>query len=218
MNPILENYVAVANMIADTFGDHCEVILHDFSIPQNSVVYTRNNIVTNRQVGQSFTEYFVKEVLLSRKFRDDVSANYIMKGANGQTIKSSTVLIRDQSGKVIGSLCVNIDISYMKDLMEKFVSMMGIEEPEKEPEEDKEEVAVLPNIQEIVDDIIEHTIGDQNIDEMSRDQKIDLIRFMNDKGLFLIKGAADKVAERMNISKVTVYSYLDEIRKQNKQG
>lgn len=213
MNPVLENYVAVANMIADTFGDHCEVILHDFSIPQNSVVYIRNNVVTNRQVGQSFTEYFVKDVLLSRKFRDDVSSNYIMKGANGQTIKSSTVLIRDQSGKVIGSLCVNIDISYMKDLMEKFVSMLGIEEPEEKPKEDKEEIAVLPNIQEIVDDIIEHTIGDQNIDEMSRDQKIDLIRFMNDKGLFLIKGAADKVAERMNISKVTVYSYLDEIRK-----
>ena len=210
MNLVLENYVAVANMIADTFGDHCEVILHDFSIPQNSVVYTRNNVVTNRQVGQSFTEYFVKEVLLSRKFRDDVSSNYIMKGANGQTIKSSTVLIRNQAGKVIGSLCVNIDISYMKDLMEKFVSMMGIEEPE---EEVKEEVTVLPNIQEIVDDIIEHTIGNQNIEEMSRDQKIDLIRFLNDKGLFLIKGAADKVAERMNISKVTVYSYLDEIRK-----
>lgn len=210
MNPILENYVAVANMIADTFGDHCEVILHDFSIPQNSVVYTRNNVVTNRQVGQSFTEYFVKEVLLSRKFRDDVSANYIMKGAQGQTIKSSTVLIRDDGGKVIGSLCVNLDITYMKDLMDQFISMMGIEEPTEKTEE---EVAVLPNIQEMVDDIIEHTIGDQNMEELSRDQKIDLVRFMDDKGLFLIKGAADKVAERMNISKVTVYSYLDEIRK-----
>ena len=210
MNPILENYVAVANMIADTFGDHCEVILHDFSIPQNSVVYTRNNVVTNRQVGQSFTEYFVKEVLLSRKFRDDVSANYIMKGAQGQTIKSSTVLIRDDGGKVIGSLCVNLDITYMKDLMDQFISMMGIEEPTEKTEE---EVAVLPNIQEIVDDIIEHTIGDQNMEELSRDQKIDLVRFMDDKGLFLIKGAADKIAERMNISKVTVYSYLDEIRK-----
>ncbi len=87
------------------------------------------------------------------------------------------------------------------------------EESEEPEEEVKEEVTVLPNIQEIVDDIIEHTIGNQNIEEMSRDQKIDLIRFMNDKGLFLIKGAADKVAERMNISKVTVYSYLDEIRK-----
>ena len=210
MNPILENYIAVANMIADTFGDHCEVILHDFSIPQNSVVYTRNNIVTNRQVGQSFTEYFVKEVLLSRKFRDDVSANYIMKGAEGQTIKSSTVLIRDQAGKVIGSLCVNLDITYMKGVIEQFHSMMGIEEPTEETEE---EVTVLPNIQEIVDDIIEHTIGDQKMEELSRDQKIELMRFMDDKGLFLIKGAADKVAERMNISKVTVYSYLDEVRK-----
>ena len=36
---------------------------------------------------------------------------------------------------------------------------------------------------------------------------------MDDKGVFLIKGAIDKVAERLNISKVTVYSYLDEIKK-----
>lgn len=36
---------------------------------------------------------------------------------------------------------------------------------------------------------------------------------MDDKGVFLIKGAIDKVAERLNISKVTVYSYLDKIKK-----
>ena len=111
---------------------------------------------------------------------------------------------------MIGSLCVNLDITYMKGVMEQFHSMMGIEEPTVETEE---EVTVLPNIQEIVDDIIEHTIGDQKMEELSRDQKIELMRFMDDKGLFLIKGAADKVAERMNISKVTVYSYLDEVRK-----
>ena len=48
---------------------------------------------------------------------------------------------------------------------------------------------------------------------MNRDQKIDLIRFMYAKGIFLIKGSTDKVADRMNISRVTVYSYLDEIKK-----
>ena len=36
---------------------------------------------------------------------------------------------------------------------------------------------------------------------------------MNDREIFTIKGTLDKVAERMKISKVTVYSYLDEIRK-----
>ena len=83
MNSIIKNYIPVAQMIAETFGSHCEVILHDFSKPQNSVVYTCNNTVTNRQVGESFTEYFIKEVLLSRKFHNDCSSNYMMKGSNG---------------------------------------------------------------------------------------------------------------------------------------
>lgn len=72
---------------------------------------------------------------------------------------------------------------------------------------------VVPSIREIVDDIIDKTIGNQDVDAMTREQRISLIRFMNDKEIFAIKGTLDKVAERMNISKVTVYSYLDEIRK-----
>ena len=49
--------------------------------------------------------------------------------------------------------------------------------------------------------------------QMLEEDKLDLIQFMDDKGVFLIKGAIDKVAERLNISKVTVYSYLDKIKK-----
>ena len=49
---------------------------------------------------------------------------------------------------------------------------------------------------------------------MKRDEKIELIRFMDQKGLFLIKGTVDRVAKRMGISKVTVYSYLDEIKEE----
>jgi len=47
---------------------------------------------------------------------------------------------------------------------------------------------------------------------MNREEKVLAIRFMEQKGMFLIKGVVDKVAARMGISKVTVYSYLDEIR------
>lgn len=210
MNPHIKNYIPIARMIGDTFGSHCEVILHDFSNPQNSVVYTRNNVVTNRQVGESFTEYFVKEVLLSRKFQDDCSVNYMMTGSNGQTIKSSTVLIRDDGGKVIGALCVNIDVTCLSALMSQISETMGMEPPSITVEK---EVEVLPHVKQIVDDIIDQTIGSQDVELLSREQKIQLIRFMNAKGIFLIKGATDKVAERMNISKVTVYSYLDEIKK-----
>lgn len=35
---------------------------------------------------------------------------------------------------------------------------------------------------------------------------------MDQRGVFLVKGAIDRVAEKLGISKVTVYSYLDEVR------
>ncbi len=211
MNPILENYIPTARLIAKTFGPHCEVILHDFSRPQNSVVYTENNTVTKREVGESFTEYFVKEVLLSRKFNHDCCANYIMDGKDGKKIKSSTALIRDMNGKVIGALCVNINLTYLNEVIDSLSNLIGI--PESIPQ-NSEETESVSTIREIVDDIIDRTIGDQDVSSMSRDQKISIIRFLNEKEIFAIKGALDKVSERMNISKVTVYSYLDEIKKQ----
>ena len=48
---------------------------------------------------------------------------------------------------------------------------------------------------------------------MRRHEKIELIRFMDEKGIFLMKGSVEKVAEQLGISKVTVYSYLDEVKK-----
>lgn len=35
---------------------------------------------------------------------------------------------------------------------------------------------------------------------------------MDEKAVFLVKGAIDKVAESLDLSKVTIYSYLDEVK------
>ena len=174
MHPTLNNFIPVAKLISQTFD--CEVILHDFSTPQSSVVYIENNIVTNRAVGESFTEYFVKEVLLSRKFHDDCC-----------------------------------DPTRLSNVIADLSRILGI--PETTAHTGTEQNEVIPSIQELVNDIIDKTIGDRDVENMSRDQKIDIIRFMYDKEIFMIKGTLEKVAERMNLSKVTIYSYLDEIRK-----
>ena len=54
--------------------------------------------------------------------------------------------------------------------------------------------------------------GDIPSGSMTREKRIELIRFMDQRGVFLVKGAIDRVAEKLGISKVTVYSYLDEVR------
>ena len=47
---------------------------------------------------------------------------------------------------------------------------------------------------------------------MNRKKCVELVKFMDEKGIFLVKGAIDKVAARLGVSKVTIYSYLDEAK------
>lgn len=209
INKELQKYIPIANLIAKTFGKDCEVVIHDLSIPQNSVVFTVNNHVTGRQIGQSF-EHLVKQVLLSKNFDGDYTANYMTVAEDGREIKSSTALIRDSEGKIIGALCINYDLKNIHNVMEFLGEFMNVEQEKEKTEKD---VEPFNNVMEIVDDLIDKIIDNDNVEGLKRKEKIDLIQFMDKKGIFLIKGAIDKVAEKLNISKVTVYSYLDEIKK-----
>jgi predicted transcriptional regulator YheO len=70
----------------------------------------------------------------------------------------------------------------------------------------------MEHIKEVANDLIERIIGTKPVDKLRRDEKVEMIRFMEQKGIFLIRGTIDTVAEKLNISKVTVYSYIDEIK------
>ena len=208
-NKELKKYIPIANMIAKTFGRNCEVVIHDLTVPQNSVVYAINNHVTGRKVGQAF-DHLVKQVLLSPKFEDDYMAGYKTVTEDGREIKSSTALIRDSNEKVIGALCVNYNLDNMIHFKEFLDEFMAVEQEEKEKVED---VELMENVAEIADDLIDRMIAPYENEELKRKEKVKLIKFMDEKGIFLIKGSVDKVAEKLGISKVTVYSYLDEIKK-----
>lgn len=212
LNKELEKFISTANLIAETFGKNCEVIIHDLSIPQNSVVYAVNNHVTGRKVGQAF-DHLVKQVLLSKEFHGDYTANYKFVTEDGKEIKASTALIRDSKGKVIGALCVNYDLETMKNMKDFLDDFMNVKQEKVE-----EDVEPFDNVMEIVDDLIDKIISTSEVDSLKRKDKIDLIKFMDKKGIFLIKGAIEKVAEKLNISKVTVYSYLDDIKKNGEES
>lgn len=209
----LKKYIPIANLIAKTFGKNCEVVIHDLTVPQNSVVYAINNHVTGRKVGQAF-DHLVKQVLLSRKFDNDYVAGYKTFTEDGREIKSSTALIRDSNETVIGALCINYNLEKMVNFKEFIDEFMAIEqEKEEEEEEEEENIELMENVVEIADDLIDRIIANHAKDDLKRREKINLIKFMDEKGIFLIKGSVDKVADKLGISKVTVYSYLDEIKK-----
>ena len=209
IKPILAQYIPLAHMIAQTIGDDCEVVLHDLENPQQSVVYIVNNRVTGRQVGQSF-DHLVPQVILSKKLDHDIVTNYYFHTADGRLIKSSTALLKDFGGKVVGALWINIDTTKISPHIEWLQSLMPGSEENAAPAEVSQEE--LTHVSEIVTDLIDKIIGNKDMARLRREEKLELIRFMDQRGIFLLKGAVDQVGSRMGISRVTVYSYIDEVR------
>jgi len=88
------------------FGKKCEVVLHDFSEPQKSIVAIENGHVTERKVGDPITDLALS-LWRENGYKDkktDRIINYKTKSKNGKILKSSTVFIRNNQKKIIGCL------------------------------------------------------------------------------------------------------------------
>lgn len=209
MHELLESLIPTAKAIGQTFGRNCEVVLHDLTTPENSVVYVVNGTVTGRKEGQTF-DHLLKFVLLNKNFRDDYAANYIFETADGRKVKSSSSLIRNKQNEVIGMLCINFDLTVTNMIREELDAFLPGSPDKNVP--DEPETSTNQNVTTIVDGLIDHIILDHRKKGISKQDNLEIIKFMDDKGIFLVKGSIDKVASCMGLSKVTIYGYLDIVR------
>ena len=53
---------------------------------------------------------------------------------------------------------------------------------------------------------------DKPAKEMNKEEKMEIVRFLDHKGAFLITKSGPKVCKYFGISKYTLYNYLDEAR------
>lgn len=206
MKPLFLPYVSIADMLTQTFGPDCEVVLHDLSDPEHSVVYVSNSSVTGRRPGDSFDQ-LVRQVILSSERQGDYAANYYFTAPNGKRIRSSTVLIRDADGRLEGAMCINLDTTRLTQQIAYLQSFLP-DRPEPQPLKTPQNEHISVMIENLMDNILSGC----DVQNLSRDARIAKVRFMDEKGVFLMKGSVEKAAEKLGVNKVTIYSYLDEAR------
>lgn len=210
IKPILAAYVPLAKMLVQTFGEDCEVVLHDLDDPEHSVVYVENGTVTGRKPGQSFDQ-LIRQVILSEKLHDDYAANYYFR-AGGRLIRSSTLLIREADGSLAGALCINLDTSRIARQIEFLQSFLPGQPAAEKPAAGDAGQETAQHVPQMIENLTDNILGSCDPRSMSREEKLKKIKFMDEKGIFLMKGSIEMVAGKMGVSSVTVYSYLDTIR------
>jgi len=206
----LERFIPLVDAIAGTFGKNCEVVLHDFSKPHRSIMKIVNGHVTGRDVGSpaSLSLYSLK-----KKQKNDAVIGYRAKTDKGVELKSTTVFIRDGKNKIVGALCINMDITpyiSLRNVSEEFCSGLDRGKPEAKTESPEQfESSVDSVINELLGETIKK-IG-KPIVHMRKEDKLRIIRDLKENGLFLIKGSTKRVAQELHVSLPTIYKYLEEI-------
>jgi predicted transcriptional regulator YheO len=201
-HPIFKNYLPIAEGIAKTFGSHCEVVLHDLTDVSSSIVAIFNGHVTGRKVGSPMTDLGL--TILKKGNEDQLLLNYPNKSIKGKKLKSTSILIRDDFGEVAGCLCINIDVTLLSMANSILEEMVNVHE-EKEEESFPQSVTDLE--ERMINRAVEK-IG-KPIALMDKNERMEFIRLLDDMGLFLIKGTVQNVAQLLDVSKFTIYNYLE---------
>lgn len=202
----LEELRQIAKGIAATFGSSCEVVIHDVSANRSgsSIVAIENGHVTGRKVGDGASQVAFEQVLQSDAQPLDHLC-YLTKTPNGKILKSSTMFLRNRSGRVVAILGINYDISALlmvENAVRELTATPGAErgEPEK-----------IVNVNDLVDELIAQSVAliGKPVALMNKDDKMRAIGFLSQSGAFLVTKSGDKVAKYFGISKYTLYSYID---------
>ena len=209
LHPLLKGIIPLVEGIANTFGKNCEVVLHDIRNPQSSVIAIANGHITGRSIGSPMTEYGLA-TLRSGQF-DKPIVNYRKKTKDGKLLKSSSLFIKDENGKLIGFLCINYDISELTIARNIINNLTNIIEETDFSEEDG---SFGNTVNEMLSSIVNKTLESvgKPVAFISKEEKVNIVQMLDEKGVFLIKGAIDYVAKVLCVSRYTIYNYLDETR------
>lgn len=199
----------LAKGIARQFGPNCEVVVHDLGTaePERSIVAIENGHVSGRQLGDG-PSHVVWEALKTdpKKLEDRLA--YLTRTENGKILKSSTIFLRDDEGKISGIFAINYDITMMKTMEEQLRLFTATDSNGDEPQ------TIIHNVNDLLEELIEQSakLVGKPVALMNKEDKVKAIGFLNDSGAFLITKSGQRVCNFFGISKYTLYSYIDEAK------
>ncbi|ACA31582.1 helix-turn-helix transcriptional regulator [Histophilus somni] len=204
---ILNSYIAVVEGISALIGEHCEIVLHSLEDLEHSAICIANGHNTNRQVGSPITNFALTS--LHNMQTESVSKPYFTRSKSKGLMKSVTIAIRNGNQRIIGLLCININLDIP---MSQFIQAL-MPAPEQV---EMSAVNFASSVEELVVQTIEQTIEEITADRLvaNHNKNRQIVLSLYEKGIFDIKDAINLVAERLNISRHTVYLYIRQLKQE----
>ena len=212
----LEPYAKLVYFLSAALGDNCEIALHDLTSKDQEIVAISNNPISGREVGTKLSNLSLHYLEEKQYLNHDYVMNYKTVGNDGKLMRAATYFIKEEGREMpVGMLCINVNISDLEYLTSTIKKILGIKE-EKDIEfkmDNPVEILSSP-LDEMIDMYIKECLEKMGFpsyflaERLNVDEKIKVVKYLQEKGTFKVKGAIVLVAEKLAVSEPTVYRYL----------
>lgn len=212
----LQMLLPVVQGLAEMFGPDCEVVLHDVGRLPHSIVAIKNGAVTGRAVGDVPTDRMLRNL---RNPDETEDVRLYVSSHDGKTLKSLAVTLRDEDGEPFGLLGLNFDISEIVQAQRALANVAAVGRLGSGTAPEAGEIFAA-DIREVVAGMIAKILAElgKTPAAMSREEKMEVVKRLEERGAFLVKRSAEQVAEALDLSRYTIFSYLKEIRHGEEAG
>lgn len=192
----------IVDALGQSLAPLVEVVLHDLTRPEHSVVAIANNL-SGREVGDAATEMGLARI--TDPGFPDVVPNYPNRFPDGRPAKSTSIGLRNSAGECVAAICLNMDVSLLGAVTAGFGQLMRTE---------PSGVAVSETLASRqlgdVRSTLERFAAARNTTPvgMTLAQRRDALRELADSGLLNLRHALSEVARTLGVARSTVYTYL----------
>ncbi|AMR96739.1 TPA: hypothetical protein IUZ99_002265 [Enterococcus faecalis] len=200
--------------LGNFFGSTHEVILHSLENLESSAIKVINGHFSNRKEGAPITDMALKMLSQVESEHDYAVKPYYNKNQKGVILKSSTIPVIGENDRIIGLICINMHlemplIDYLQDLL-----------PSGQQNDMSQELKNSEHFSDNIDELITTSLtkvkqaveSDPNVSHLNQNKEI-VIR-LYDQGIFNLKDSVIKIADRLGISKNTIYLHIRNHKKE----
>lgn len=208
---------SVVKTVGSIVGKNTEVVLHDLTNPAHSVVAIANGHITGRVVGSPVLagpgqdlgfNAVVQTPEQTASPEPVVLEHYQTRLASGAVLHSATAIYRDSRGTPFAGFCINADLSGLHAARACLDQLLGTSSVTEVKSIEQPDMELL--MTEIIQSALNTTASSNRA--MKKQAKIEAVRQMHERGMFIVKGGIEKAAAALGVSRYTIYNYLDEIK------
>lgn len=226
---MLRQYTTLVEYLGETLGPDYEVVLHEI-LPENSrVAAIAHGYISGRSVGAPITNAALRMIMQKQYETSDYNLNYTGQLANGKTIRSSTMFIKD-GGKLVGLLCINFDDSRFHALSDNILKLIHpddfvhhhyfpVDAPAKQPMQPQHSAtdpaehfqSDITGLMEELFDTVTKTIT-VPLDRLTQAERAQIIAQLYEQGMFELRGAVQFTVKKLSCSQASIYRYIKQAK------